>query len=67
MKAKQVQQEEERSASDSYDDKISQERQDAERLFKIWPVYEYFMQILRSVYNPKNSHLMKPQSRGMVT
>ena len=51
--------EEESSTLDSYDDKRSQEAQVAGRLFKIWPVYEYFLQKFRSVYSPKNSHLMK--------
>jgi hypothetical protein len=32
---------------------ISQETQDSERLFKIWPVCEYFVQKYRSVYSPK--------------
>jgi hypothetical protein len=56
VKAKQIQYEEECNASDSYDDKTSQERQDVERLFKIQPVYEYFIQKFRSIYNPKNCH-----------
>jgi len=43
----------------SSDDKTSQEIQDAKRLFKIWPVYEYFLQKFRSVDSPKNCHFMK--------
>jgi len=31
----------------------SQQTQDSGRLFKIWPVYEYFVQKFRSVYSPK--------------
>jgi hypothetical protein len=31
----------------------SQQTQGAGRLFKIWPVYEYFLQKFRSVYSPK--------------
>jgi hypothetical protein len=31
----------------------SQQTQDSEWLFKIWPVYEYFVQKFRSVYSPK--------------
>jgi hypothetical protein len=31
----------------------SQQTQDSEWLFKIWPVYEYFVQKVRSVYSPK--------------
>ena len=30
-----------------------QQTQDSGRLFKIWPVYEYFVQKFRSVYSPK--------------
>jgi len=30
-----------------------QQTQDSERLFKIWPVYEYCVQKFRSVYSPK--------------
>jgi len=30
-----------------------QQTQDSGRLFKIWPVYEYFVQKCRSVYSPK--------------
>ena len=30
-----------------------QQTQDSERLFKIWPMYEYFVQKFRSVYSPK--------------
>ena len=32
---------------------ISQQMQDSGWLFKIWPVYEYFVQKFRSVYSPK--------------
>jgi len=31
----------------------SQQIQQSGRLFKIWPVYEYFVQKFRSVYTPK--------------
>jgi len=31
----------------------SQQTQDSGRLFKFWPVYEYFVQKFRSVYSPK--------------
>jgi len=30
-----------------------QQTQDSGRLFKVWPVYEYFVQKFRSVYSPK--------------
>ena len=30
-----------------------QQTQDSGRLFKIWPVYEYFLQKFRSIYSPK--------------
>ena len=32
---------------------IIQQTQDSGQLFKIWPVYEYFVQKFRSVYSPK--------------
>jgi len=31
----------------------SQQTQDSGWLFKVWPVYEYFLQKFRSVYSPK--------------
>jgi len=31
----------------------SQQTQDSGRLFKIWPVYEYFVQKFGSFYSPK--------------
>jgi len=31
----------------------SQQTQDSGRLFKIWPLCEYFVQKIRSVYSPK--------------
>jgi hypothetical protein len=42
MSVKQVQKEEESSEMDSSDYKTSQATQDAERLFKIWLVLDYF-------------------------
>jgi hypothetical protein len=57
---------EECSELEGSDKKTNHEAQDAKRLFKIWPVYEYFLQKFRSIYNPKNCQLMKPQSHGRV-
>jgi hypothetical protein len=34
----------------------SLQTQESGRLFKIWPVYEYFVQQFRSVYSPKQKH-----------
>jgi len=49
MRVKQVQKEGESSEMDSSDDKTSQETQDAGRLFKIWPVLDYFQQKFKSI------------------
>ena len=58
MRVKQVQKEGESSEMDSSDDKTSQETQDAGRLFKIWPVLDYFQQKFKSIWNQKNCHLI---------
>jgi hypothetical protein len=53
--------EEESSKLDSSDDKISQQTQDAGKLFKIWPVCEYFYRNLgQFTVQSKNCHLMTP-------
>jgi len=53
VRLRQVQKEEESSELDSCDDKMSQQTQDVSRLLRIWPMFEYFLRKLRSVYSPK--------------
>ena len=53
MRFRQVQKEEESSELDRCDDKMSQQTQDASRLLRIWPMFEYFLLKFMSVYSPK--------------
>jgi len=53
VRLRQVQKEEESSELDRCDDKMSQQTQDASRLLRIWPMFEYFLLKFMSFYSPK--------------